>query len=154
MNKENFTIKHAYGISEISKAAVAIRTQVFMIEQNVPKSIELDNLDDQTIHYVGFIDNKPITTARIAENDDHTNWHIQRVATIVEARGNGYAGQLLKQIIADAKQANIHNLDLGAQVQAIGFYEKLGFTAEGPVFQEANIDHRHMILKLTSDNTN
>ncbi|SCB81781.1 GNAT family N-acetyltransferase [Weissella bombi] len=154
MNKENFTIQHAYGISEISKAAIAIRTQVFMIEQNVPKSVELDNLDDQTIHYVGFLDSKPITTARIAENNEHTNWHIQRVATIMEARGNGYAGQLLKQIIADAKQANIHSLDLGAQVQAIGFYKKIGFTAEGPVFQEANIDHRHMILELTSSNTN
>lgn len=147
MNEANFNIKHAYGSGEINDAALMIRKQVFVTEQSVPLDIEIDDLDNQTTHYVGFLNGIPVVTARIAENEAQTNWHVQRVATVKDARGNGYAGKLLKQIITDAQQANIQSLDLGAQVQAIGFYEKLGFNATGPVFQEANIDHRRMILK-------
>jgi ElaA protein len=37
---------------------------------------------------------------------------------------------------------------LGAQIQALGFYEKLGFVAVGPVYDDAGIDHRDMVLEL------
>ena len=33
---------------------------------------------------------------------------------------------------------------LGAQTHAIGFYEKLGFTAFGPEYLDAGIPHRDM----------
>ena len=33
---------------------------------------------------------------------------------------------------------------LSAQCHAIAFYEKSGFVAEGPVYEEAGIDHRRM----------
>nr|HPM08139.1 GNAT family N-acetyltransferase [Bacilli bacterium] len=36
---------------------------------------------------------------------------------------------------------------LGAQVQALGFYEKLGFKKVGDVYLDANIPHYQMILK-------
>ncbi len=37
---------------------------------------------------------------------------------------------------------------LGAQVHAIGFYEKLGFEAVGPVYMDAGIPHRDMVMAL------
>jgi ElaA protein len=37
---------------------------------------------------------------------------------------------------------------LGAQIQALGFYEALGFTAFGPIYDDAGIDHRDMELHL------
>jgi len=33
-------------------------------------------------------------------------------------------------------------------LHALGFYEKLGFVAQGPVFDDAGIDHREMVLSL------
>ena len=51
--------------------------------------------------------------------------------------------------IQDAKEAGVHTLDLGAQVSALGFYEKLGFKAEGDIFLDAGIEHRNMVLKLS-----
>jgi predicted GNAT family N-acyltransferase len=36
----------------------------------------------------------------------------------------------------------------GAQLHALGFYEKLGFSAYGPVYLDAGIEHRDMILAL------
>ncbi|WP_181796776.1 GNAT family N-acetyltransferase, partial [Streptomyces sp. WELS2] len=35
-------------------------------------------------------------------------------------------------------------VDLHAQTQALGFYERLGYTAYGPRFQDAGIPHRAM----------
>lgn len=148
MSENKLEIKHAQGLGAINDAALTIRKRVFIEEQGVPTTIEIDNLDHQTNHYVGFLSHTPVTTARVAINEATKNWHIQRVATLRDARGKGYAATLLKQIIADAQQAQVQTLDLGAQVSAIGFYEKLGFIAEGPVFKDANIDHRHMILTL------
>ena len=37
---------------------------------------------------------------------------------------------------------------LGAQLDALGFYERLGFTAYGDVFDDAGIDHRMMELRF------
>lgn len=37
---------------------------------------------------------------------------------------------------------------LGSQTHAIGFYEKLGFAAEGPEYDDAGIPHRDMTLRL------
>ncbi|HHY02857.1 MAG TPA: GNAT family N-acetyltransferase, partial [Paracoccus sp.] len=37
---------------------------------------------------------------------------------------------------------------LGAQTHALRFYEKLGFTAYGPVYDDAGIPHRDMSLTL------
>ena len=36
-------------------------------------------------------------------------------------------------------------IELHAQTWTIGFYEKLGFVAEGPEFLEAEIPHRRMV---------
>ena len=38
--------------------------------------------------------------------------------------------------------------ELGAQTYAIGFYEKLGFTACGPEYDDAGIPHRDMSRDL------
>lgn len=37
---------------------------------------------------------------------------------------------------------------LGAQTHAIGFYERLGFAAYGPEYDDAGIPHRDMALEL------
>ena len=41
-----------------------------------------------------------------------------------------------------------------AQVRAIGFYERLGFRAEGGEFLDAGIPHRRMRLRLAGPSAN
>ena len=43
---------------------------------------------------------------------------------------------------------NIAQVKLGAQIFVIGFYERLGFEAHGPEFDDAGIPHRMMTLDL------
>ena len=39
-------------------------------------------------------------------------------------------------------------IEISAQVQAIPFYERLGYVGDGPVYLEAGIDHRAMRYAL------
>jgi predicted GNAT family N-acyltransferase len=50
----------------------------------------------------------------------------------------------MERLIAEAAQQKLQPLLLHAQVQAVEFYEKLGFVAEGAGFMEAGIPHRLM----------
>jgi predicted GNAT family N-acyltransferase len=53
---------------------------------------------------------------------------------------------LLRRAIAAARRLGAKTIYLHAQVAVIGFYDRLGFRAVGPVFDEAGIPHRKMIL--------
>lgn len=148
MDENELIVSKEYGLGSFSKDALSIRQTVFVEEQGIPLELELDDFDSRTTHYVGFTAAKPVTTARVSINDQDNGWHIQRVATLSEARGHGYAAKLMKTIISDAKEAGIHKLDLGAQVSSRGFYEKLGFKPVGEPFMDAGIQHIEMILTI------
>jgi predicted GNAT family N-acyltransferase len=47
-----------------------------------------------------------------------------------------------------ARERNATSITLAAQLHAIGFYERLGYTARGDVFLDAGIEHRWMDLPL------
>ena len=42
----------------------------------------------------------------------------------------------------------IDTVKLGAQLQVMEFYRRLGFTPEGPIYDDAGIPHRDMVLDL------
>ena len=46
------------------------------------------------------------------------------------------------------RQPGITRAKLGSQTHALGFYERLGFIAEGPVYDDAGIPHRDMVMVL------
>lgn len=130
-----------------SQDALMIRKAVFVTEQGINLADELDHLDDQTWHYVAYLNNQPVATARVIE-EHPGEWHIQRVATLVNARHQGLASALMNKISADATVHNINSLTLGAQITAQGFYETLGFVTIGSEFIDAGIPHITMIKKI------
>ncbi|QBO36471.1 GNAT family N-acetyltransferase [Periweissella cryptocerci] len=142
-------IEKQFGFGHVATDALEIRLAVFNKEQGFSISDELDGLDETTTHYVGYLTpDEPITTARISK-DKPGNWHIQRVATTKAARGKGYSTALLKQVEADAREKHVKTLDLGAQIQAKGFYEALGYQVVGEQFLDAGAPHVRMVKELT-----
>ena len=49
---------------------------------------------------------------------------------------------------AEARRLGAPRVVLSSQVSAIPFYERLGYVASGPVYDDAGIPHREMVLKL------
>lgn len=142
-------IEKQFGFGHVATDAMEIRLAVFNKEQGFAIADELDGLDEETTHYVGYLTpDEPVTTARIIK-DKPGNWHIQRVATLKAARGKGYSSELLQQVEADARAKHMKSLDLGAQLQAKAFYEKLGYQAVGDEFLDAGAPHVRMVKELT-----
>ena len=127
-------------------ACAAIRRRVFIEEQNVPEELELDDLDATAVHLLASRDGRPIGTARLLIDGETAK--IGRVALLPEARGTGAGAALMRAALDELRARGVRTAKLGAQTYAIGFYEKLGFTAYGPENDDAGIPHRDMSLAL------
>lgn len=125
----------------------ALRRVVFIEEQGVPEADELDDLDAQAIHLLARIDGQPMGSARLLCLGD--TGKIGRVCVLAQARGTGLGAALMHAAIAEFRaMPGIARVKLGAQTHALGFYEKLGFAAYGPEYDDAGIPHRDMVLTL------
>lgn len=122
----------------------AVREPVFVTEQRVPIEIEWDELDPHSRHVLARdIDGKPIGTGRLTPERK-----IGRMAVLREWRGRGVGEALLATLIDQARAMGYEEVELHAQVAAIGFYEKAGFEAFGEEYDEAGIRHRSMRRRL------
>lgn len=122
----------------------ALRRIVFILEQNVPIEDEIDAEDDTAIHLLASDESGPVGTARIVI--DGNTAKIGRVCVLFAMRGRRLGIGLIQKAMQVASDINgVEQIKLGAQVQAIGFYEALGFVAFGPIYLDAGIEHRDMV---------
>lgn len=125
----------------------ALRRIVFIEEQGVSEADELDDKDDEAIHLLATLNGKPVGSARLLVVGEIGK--IGRVCVLNEARGTGLGAALMRAAVDRFRQvAGVAKVKLGAQTHALGFYERLGFTAHGPEFDDAGIPHREMVLAL------
>lgn len=128
-------------------ACHAIRRVVFIDEQAVPEELEMDDLDGEAIHLLATVDGRPAGTARLLLRDEVGK--IGRVAVLADQRGTGLGAALIRAALEELRAVpGITTAKLGAQTHALGFYERLGFTAFGPVYDDAGIPHRDMTRPL------
>jgi predicted GNAT family N-acyltransferase len=132
---------------QAAQHAYPIRQQVFIHEQGVPAALELDELDLFAVHALARDDEQYVGTARLV---DLGNSHAQigRMAVLANFRDQGIGRKILGSLVRLAQSRGFSTLILHSQVSAIPFYEKLGFTAEGAIYDEAGIPHRNMMLIL------
>lgn len=124
--------------------ASTVRHEVFVIEQEVPPELEMDEMDAQCVHAVAYdAQHRPIATGRLLPDG-----HIGRMAVRKSARGTGIGGLVLQRLIQAARARGDTEVVLSAQVHAMGFYARYGFVAEGDVYMDAGIAHRTMSLQL------
>ncbi|NNE52909.1 MAG: GNAT family N-acetyltransferase [Sulfitobacter sp.] len=124
---------------------LAVRRVVFMEEQGVSEADELDGLDPECLHLVARDGAEAVGTARILFEGDTAK--IGRVCVLQSHRGTGLGAELIKAALA-AAVGKASRAKLGAQLNALGFYEKLGFEVVGPVYDDAGIPHRDMVRDL------
>jgi predicted GNAT family N-acyltransferase len=118
----------------------AIRYRVFVVEQRVPEDLEWDGLDAGCRHALA----EDLTGNAIGCGRLLPDGHIGRMAVDADWRGNGVGTALLKRLVELAREQGYPRLVLNAQVQAMPFYARHGFTSAGPEFEEAGIAHQAM----------
>lgn len=130
--------------------ALAIREVVFIEEQHVPEGIERDVEDATAYHLLAMQGGHAIGTGRLVilpqppEGETGTWAQIGRMAVLQSHRKAGVGSKLLTALEAEARRRKVNGLMLHAQLYALEFYRKHGYSPVGNVFDEAGIPHLEM----------
>lgn len=133
---------------QLGREAQAIRTAVFVQEQNIPAEMEWDAADVECVHAVAY--NRfgmALGTGRLLEHSPGVA-KIGRMAVLQTMRGAAIGRGLLDTLMQCARERGDRELLLHAQLSAKGFYVRAGFTQRGEVFDEAGIPHVEMVSPL------
>lgn len=138
-----FTVRAASWRSDIALLQDLRRT-VFILEQQVPESLEWDEFDAVSLHALAHdARGCAVGTGRLLPDG-----HVGRMAVLRDWRGRGVGSAILAFLIDQGRRRGDTALHLNAQIHAIGFYERHGFAVHGDEFPDAGIPHRRMTLKL------
>ncbi len=131
----------------LPKDAIFIRKSVFMEEQGFTE--EFDEKDSVAKHVVLYSsENIPMATCRYFQNGENKSYVVGRIAVLKEFRRKHYGAFMLSEVERQVKIAGAEELRLAAQVQATGFYIKMGFSIVGKEFFEEHCPHIWMCKKF------
>lgn len=146
------------------RAALGLRFEVFVAEQGVSLEGERDALDDDpdTMHFLAIEGDdaspgaSPVGVGRLLPPGPDGHPHIGRVAIARNRRRFG-VGRALMEAIEEAALARYGDggtvtVALSAQVQAIPFYEAIGYVVAGEAYLDEGIWHRDA-TKIVRDGT-
>lgn len=143
----NYLIVKTFGnkTSDFIKCLL-IRRRVFIEEQSIDESIEADEHDEHSYHYMLLLNASkekqiPIGTARWRPTEKGIK--LERFAVLKEYRNKGFGKIILNTILEDIIPLN-KPIYLHAQDTAVNFYLKNGFKIEGKDFLEAKLKHYKM----------
>jgi predicted GNAT family N-acyltransferase len=128
----------------------ALRRLVFIEEQGVDEALEWEAADLTAAHFLAWQGSEPIGTARLLPLDADQG-KLTRMAVLAPFRQQGVGRALVQRVEAYALAEGLRALQLDAQLQALGFYSRLGYSASGEVFWDAGIAHRRMHKTLLGD---
>ncbi|MHA6690850.1 GNAT family N-acetyltransferase [Devosia sp. A449] len=138
----SITILTVPPFSTLCNAAFALRREVFVWEQHVPEADEHDADDMTATHFVAIVAGEVVGTLRLITLPEHIK--IGRVAVRQSFRGQGIAKAMMLAAMDHARAQGRDRFYLTAQSDKLGMYEKLGFAAFGPEFQDGGMPHRAM----------
>lgn len=134
--------------SELGAGARELRTAVFVEEQRIPLSIELDEADATAVHALARNRlGQVVGTGRLLQAGPGVA-KVGRMAVHRALRGGSVGRRVLLALMAAARERGDHEVLLHAQRSAVGFYARLGFEARGEPFTEAGIEHLEMFKPL------
>jgi YbgC/YbaW family acyl-CoA thioester hydrolase len=134
--------------ADLRDGARPLRDQVFVQEQHIPQSVEWDDADDSAVHAVAYNRlGQAVATGRLLAPEPGVA-KIGRMAVHRFLRGSGAGRTVLLALMQAARERGDTSVVLSAQRTAVGFYERLGFVADGAPFTEAGIAHQAMRCSL------
>jgi YbgC/YbaW family acyl-CoA thioester hydrolase len=134
--------------AEHGVAAQALRHEVFAAELGMDPGLMTDAADATAVHALAH--NRfgvPLSSGRLLQREPGVA-QIGRMATAATVRGAGLGAGVLQALLDVARARGDREVVLHAQVAAVDFYRRAGFSTVGPVFEEAGVQHQAMSRAL------
>ncbi|MDC3417181.1 GNAT family N-acetyltransferase [Aquibacillus salsiterrae] len=128
------------------KDAYQVRNTVFVKEQKVPPELEIDDLEKEAIHFVGYHKEKPIAAGRLRIVDNYGK--LERVCVLKEFRGQSFGKTMIRNMEQTIVDNGKNKAKLNAQTHAESFYQSLGYDTVSDEFIDAGIPHVTMVKEL------
>jgi predicted GNAT family N-acyltransferase len=127
--------------AEEMQQVVAIRSAVYMGEQNCPYEEEFDGNDFASTHILGLVDDRPVATLRIRWFADFAK--PERLAVLRDYRGSGISTRVIEFGFEICRRKGYRKIYGHAQRRLLKFWANHGMTAvDGSVF--AFSDHEYV----------
>ena len=120
-----------------------------VLRKPLNQSLKNDDLskDGEDIILLAQDNETPIGCVMLKTIDSHTI-KMRQMAVIDSYQGKGIGQQIVTVAEAAAIAADYTRIVLHARLVAAGFYEKLGYTQQGDLFEEVGIPHKLMQKSL------
>lgn len=110
--------------------AYSVRIQGMARQHHIPLQQEFDEHDGPDTKYIVLLDDiYPVATCRFYEVGEETVM-IGRVVVLPEYRGAGLGRRVMEEAQQWIKELGYARIRIESRVEAVRFYEKLGFTAD------------------------
>ena len=129
---------------ECRAAIEHVRRTVFIEEQRIPECDEWDAVDPVAAHVLAYVAAVAAKRDAVGTGRLEPTGKIGRVAVLPKYRGTRAGVAIMRRLMDLASERGFTEVYLSAQTSARGFYERLGFQAEGPEFDEVGIPHQRM----------
>jgi len=128
-----------------------LRNEVFIVEQNCVFP-DLDNIDLDCFHLLGYYQNKLIAYTRIVPGGRvYQEASIGRVVTSPAVRKSGAGKQLMQQSIDKLYHSfGKVPIKIGAQFYLKNFYQSFGFIQISEIYLEDGIEHIYMMKNVST----
>ena len=130
---------------EVLQWAQAIREQVFVVEQGIPRELERDGLDAASIHVLARHDGAPAATGRLTIASDREGV-LARIAVLPDYRGKGLGQRVVQHLEALARREGLATVSLKPHHYLEDFYQKMGYATVPGSFSTVG---PHPLLTMT-----
>ncbi len=125
-------------------AALALRQQVFVVEQACPY-LDADGLDAEAWHLLGWHHGRLVAYLRARPPGSADPIVLSRIVIAEEVRRRGWGRELVALGMRRARETfGAGPIQVSAQAHLEGFYRSLGFEVTGPGYAEDGIPHLPM----------
>lgn len=130
----------------LAEDAMTVRQTVFVDEQGFKD--EFDDIDEIATHLVAYDNDKPIATCRFFWSDERKAYLIGRLAVVKDYRGKALGALVIAKAEELIKANGGKAVELHSQEQAMGFYQKQGYSVCSEMEYEEHCPHYWMRKEL------
>ena len=127
------------------RQAQAIREQIFVAEQGIPRDLEQDGLDAASIHVLVRCDGAPAATGRLTMASEGEGV-LARIAVLPAYRGQGLGKRVVQHLETLARREGLVTVSLKPHHYLEDFYQKMGYTTVPGSFSAAG---PHPLIMMT-----